>query len=117
MATAVLQLELKAPRSDLLVDERYAHALVLLRWSGRPVGQVRVPVANGRIGREVLEEALARAATAHEYISLYPMTWELLVGAGLVTGGATAAKLLHYAVLYRVRSAVTRAGGSDGSVP
>jgi 4-amino-4-deoxy-L-arabinose transferase-like glycosyltransferase len=34
-----------------------------------------------------------------EYVSLYPMTWELLFGAGLVFGGATAAKLLHFVCL------------------
>lgn len=34
-----------------------------------------------------------------EYVSLYPMTWELVFGAGLVLGGATAAKLLHFACL------------------
>ncbi|NIV28439.1 MAG: hypothetical protein GWN58_02655, partial [Anaerolineae bacterium] len=34
-----------------------------------------------------------------EYISLYPMTWELIFGAGLALGGPTAAKLLHFACL------------------
>jgi Dolichyl-phosphate-mannose-protein mannosyltransferase len=34
-----------------------------------------------------------------EYVSLYPMTWELVFGAGLVLGGATAAKLLHLVCL------------------
>jgi len=34
-----------------------------------------------------------------EYISLYPKTWELLYGAGLVLGGPVAAKLLHFACL------------------
>jgi len=34
-----------------------------------------------------------------EYISLYPMTWELIFGAGLVLGGPVAAKLLHFACL------------------
>jgi hypothetical protein len=34
-----------------------------------------------------------------EYVSLYPMTWELIFGAGLALGGPIAAKLLHFACL------------------
>jgi hypothetical protein len=34
-----------------------------------------------------------------EYISLYPMTWELWYGYGLALGGQTAATLLHFACL------------------
>lgn len=34
-----------------------------------------------------------------EFPSLYPMTWELVFGAGLAMGGAIAAKLLHYSCL------------------
>ena len=33
------------------------------------------------------------------YVSLYPMTWELLYGAGLAVGGPVAAKLLHFCTL------------------
>jgi hypothetical protein len=35
----------------------------------------------------------------HEYVSLYPLTWELVFTAGLVTGGPIAAKLLHFVCL------------------
>jgi len=35
----------------------------------------------------------------HEYISLYPLTWELVFGAGMVLGGTVGAKLLHFACL------------------
>jgi len=35
----------------------------------------------------------------HEYISLYPMTWELLFGAALAWDGAVAARLLHWTTL------------------
>jgi 4-amino-4-deoxy-L-arabinose transferase-like glycosyltransferase len=35
----------------------------------------------------------------HEYVSLYPMGWDLLFGAGLSLGGPGAAKLLHTATL------------------
>ena len=34
-----------------------------------------------------------------EYPSLYPMTWELIFGAGLALGGPVAAKLLHFICL------------------
>jgi hypothetical protein len=34
-----------------------------------------------------------------EYVSLYPLTWELVLGAGLTLGGAVAAKLLHFLCL------------------
>ena len=34
-----------------------------------------------------------------EYVSLYPLMWELVFGAGLVLGGAVAAKLLHFVCL------------------
>jgi len=34
-----------------------------------------------------------------EFHSLYPMTWELLYGAGLALGGPIAAKLLHFCTL------------------
>lgn len=34
-----------------------------------------------------------------EFPSLYPMTWELVFGAGLAMGGTVAAKLLHYSCL------------------
>lgn len=31
-----------------------------------------------------------------EYVSLYPLSWELLYGAAMIIGGAVAAKLLHW---------------------
>jgi len=34
--------------------------------------------------------------TVHEYVALYPLTWELVFGAGLTAGGPVAAKLLHF---------------------
>lgn len=34
-----------------------------------------------------------------EYVSLYPLTWELLFGDALASGGPVAAKLLHFACL------------------
>ncbi|RPJ64705.1 MAG: hypothetical protein EHM24_22330, partial [Acidobacteria bacterium] len=37
--------------------------------------------------------------TSHEYVALYPLTWELVFGAGLAAGGPGAAKLLHFCCL------------------
>jgi hypothetical protein len=63
MATAVVQLELNSRRNDLLVPGSYARALVLLRWAGRPVGQLVLPVTGGRIALAVVQDALTRSAT------------------------------------------------------
>jgi hypothetical protein len=49
-----------------------------------------------------------------EYISLYPLTWDLLFGAAMALGGPVAAKLLHFSCLpltgllvYRIARRVT----------
>jgi hypothetical protein len=44
-----------------------------------------------------------------EFPSLYPFTWELVFGAGLVFGGPVSAKLLHFACLCLVAAAVALA--------
>jgi GT2 family glycosyltransferase len=62
MPTAVVQLELKSRRDDLPIPGSYERALVLLRWAGRPVGQLLVPVSEGRVAQAVLQEALTRLA-------------------------------------------------------
>jgi 4-amino-4-deoxy-L-arabinose transferase-like glycosyltransferase len=41
-----------------------------------------------------------------EYPSLYPLGWEMIFGAGLVAGGAVAAKLLHFVCLAILAAAV-----------
>jgi hypothetical protein len=46
----------------------------------------------------------------HEYISLYPLTWDLVFGAGLALGGPVAAKLLHFACLLLCALLVYRLG-------
>jgi len=35
----------------------------------------------------------------HQYISLYPLTWELIYGQAMVFGGPIAAKLVHFSML------------------
>jgi GT2 family glycosyltransferase len=62
MATAVIDLELKRRPRGLEVPGGYPRALLLLRWAGRPVGQLVMPVEDGRIDEERLERALAEQA-------------------------------------------------------
>ena len=62
MATAVLELELKHRAGEIDVPGEYDRALVLLRWGGRPVGQLLLPVARNTIEASVLEDALIRWA-------------------------------------------------------
>lgn len=44
-----------------------------------------------------------------EYVSLYPLTWELVFSAGLVLGGSVGAKLLHFLCLPALAAIVARA--------
>ena len=45
-----------------------------------------------------------------EYVSLYPLTWQLVFGTGLVLGGAVGAKLLHFVCLPLLAAAVWLSG-------
>jgi GT2 family glycosyltransferase len=58
MATAVLDLDLTRLPPTVSGLDRHAEALILIRWNGHPVGQVRVPVRDGRIETASLREAL-----------------------------------------------------------
>lgn len=58
MSTAVAEIELKGRRGDVPIPGAYNRALVLLRWAGRPVGQLVLPVSSGCIEARVLETAL-----------------------------------------------------------
>lgn len=64
-----------APETEF--DALWYHLWLPARWlaSGRPVDVIT------------------------EYVSLYPLTWELLFGAAMIIGGDVAAKLLHFACL------------------
>ena len=44
-------------------------------------------------------DAGAPVDIVHEYVSLYPLSWELLDGVAMTVGGIGAAKLLHFACL------------------
>ncbi len=63
MPTAVLDYEIKGRRPLPAVAGRYTQALVVLRWAGRPVGQLVLPLRNGRADQDVVERRLAEAAT------------------------------------------------------
>lgn len=62
MPTAVLDVDVSALPPAPSGLERYERALVLVRWRGRPVGQVTIAVADGAIAGERLREAALAAA-------------------------------------------------------
>lgn len=59
MPTAVVDLELKGRQRGIHVPGGYPRARLLLRWAGRPVGQLTLPVVEDRIAEPALERALA----------------------------------------------------------
>ncbi|RPJ64703.1 MAG: glycosyltransferase [Acidobacteria bacterium] len=62
MPTAVLDYEIKGRRPLPVVARRYTQALVVLRWAGRPVGQLVLPLQDGHADQEFVERRLAEAA-------------------------------------------------------
>lgn len=62
MPTAVVEVELKHRSAGIDVPGSYERALVLLRWGGRPVGQLALPVTGGRVPAAAFETALTRWA-------------------------------------------------------
>lgn len=75
MATKVLQVELKEPIVGAEGLDRYDHALVFLRYGGRPVGEFRLPVVRGRVSAtEIHERVVAmecgplRSQVVHEFL-------------------------------------------------
>src|SRR4051794_3202703 len=49
MATALLDLNLEDLPSEIIVQNHYSNAFVLLRFKGRPVGKIIIPVFDGRL--------------------------------------------------------------------
>jgi glycosyltransferase involved in cell wall biosynthesis len=63
MPTAILDFDAhRLPRSITLPD-RYERALVLVRWGGRPVGQMALPVRGGQVSVRQLRETIVETAT------------------------------------------------------
>jgi GT2 family glycosyltransferase len=56
MPTKIIQVELKEPSLPIEGHEGYGEALIFLRYIGRPVGQLRVPVVEGRISIAEVEQ-------------------------------------------------------------
>lgn len=52
-----------------------------------------------------------------EFPSLYPLTWELIFGAGMTLGGVVGAKLLHFTCLPLLAALVWRAARFAGRIP
>ncbi|HEX9923793.1 MAG TPA: glycosyltransferase [Anaerolineae bacterium] len=62
MTTAVLDLDFDQLPRVITGLEGYSYALILVRLSGQPVGQVRLPVAGGRINGSELHQTVVEAA-------------------------------------------------------
>ncbi len=58
MATAILDLHIEALPRDLTGLEAYQHALALIRYRGRAVGKILLPVDGGRISGQQVSRAL-----------------------------------------------------------
>jgi glycosyltransferase involved in cell wall biosynthesis len=58
MPTAVLDLDADRLPAEVVLPARYGHALILFRWSGKPVGQVTLAVRDGRVSGDRLRDAL-----------------------------------------------------------
>ena len=67
--------------------------------SRRPLWRRKTPLLHHLNLPRLWLEAGGLVDLVEEDISLYPSTWELLFGAGLVLGGAVGAKLLHFVCL------------------
>ena len=62
MPTAILDFDAERLPPAITLPARYDRALVLVRWQGRPVGQVILPVRNGDVSVRQLREAIVESA-------------------------------------------------------
>ena len=63
MATAILDIEFTELPSELTGLGHYGQALVLIRYHTKPIGQITLPVTDGRISGTDLREAIIDAVT------------------------------------------------------
>lgn len=61
MAVAILDIDLRRDTGDIAVPGSYLAAQALLRWEGTPLGEVALPVADGRVAFSAIQAA-ARSA-------------------------------------------------------
>lgn len=62
MPTAILDFDAQRLPPSIALPDRYERALVLVRWGGRPVGQVALPVRGGEVSVRQLREAIVEIA-------------------------------------------------------
>jgi glycosyltransferase involved in cell wall biosynthesis len=60
--TAVLDLDAAALPAELSVPSTYERVWILVRWGGRPIGQLTLPVRHGRVSSDRLREAVSELA-------------------------------------------------------
>lgn len=79
MPTAVLDLDAERLPAELTVPARYQRVFLLIRWCGRPVGQVLLTVDQGGVSGERLREAVFEQAAGpimeqwlHDYLGWDP---------------------------------------------
>jgi glycosyltransferase involved in cell wall biosynthesis len=65
MATAILDLDVERLPQGISVPERYRDAMILLRWRGRPIGCVTLPLARGCVDDTQLREAVLDHTSEH----------------------------------------------------
>ena len=84
--------------------DRMATGLVLLALAFALIGALAPEIEYDALSyhlwlpQQWLEQG-APVDFVHEYISLYPLSWDLLYGVAMTVGGPGAAKLLHFACL------------------
>jgi GT2 family glycosyltransferase len=62
MPTAVLDLELTKLPPVITVKDHYTHAFILMRYKGKPVGKINLPVTNGCLKTEEYAEQMLSSA-------------------------------------------------------
>lgn len=77
MPTAILDFDAERLPPSITLPVRYEWALFLVRWRGRPVGQLRLPVRDGQVSVRQLREGIVETAAAgilerrlHDYLGL-----------------------------------------------
>jgi glycosyltransferase involved in cell wall biosynthesis len=86
MPGKILDIDLAQATTDVAVDGKYDHALILVRWQRRPVGQLQVAIADGRVS---LQDVWARAREYYGDQLAGRCVESLLFGGGAARPSAT----------------------------